>query len=132
MTLTILNMPMERAHVLSFCTGWKRRFFELKGAVLEYKAREKDKLTPLGAIVLVGASVHVTVAHSSAGVLEISSPQQTRIFYLRYVISALSLAHTHTPHHTPRPTYSVATFPPSLLLLILLHILVLSFFWQGV
>jgi len=64
-------------------TGWKRRYFELRGAVIVYKARDKERSTPLGVIDLTGASVHLTYAHSTDGVLEIASPKQTRIFYLR-------------------------------------------------
>ena len=67
------------------CVGWKRRYFELRGAAIEYKARDKERSSALGVIDLTGASVQLTYAHSPDGILEIASPKQTRIFYLRGV-----------------------------------------------
>eukprot|EP00039_Didymoeca_costata_P003745 m.69445 g.69445 ORF g.69445 m.69445 type:complete len:787 (-) comp12056_c0_seq4:2575-4935(-) len=64
-------------------TGWKRRFFELRpNGLLEYRRKEGGGLA-VGHIQLRGATVHLTYTENPDGTLEISSPAQQRIFYIR-------------------------------------------------
>eukprot|EP00041_Stephanoeca_diplocostata_P035372 m.1246448 g.1246448 ORF g.1246448 m.1246448 type:complete len:981 (-) comp24686_c0_seq10:422-3364(-) len=63
--------------------SWKTRFFELRPHGLLTYQKHADSSTSFGQILLQGSTVSVNYATDPAGILEISSPLQKRIFYMR-------------------------------------------------
>lgn len=63
--------------------GWKTRYFQLfSGGKLEYKRKDGGG-GPAGYIALKGATLNITFNTDPNGIMELSSPLQSRVFYLK-------------------------------------------------